>query len=57
MSLSSSLLQHANIRNYIATAKAQARKSFAKGLLLTSMLTSMQAGGFIPDNHLSLIHI
>ena len=51
MSLSSSLLQHANIRNYIATAKAQVRKSFAKGLLLTSMLTSMQAGGFIPDNH------
>ena len=51
MSLSSSLLQHANIRNYIAAAKAQARKSFAKGLLLTSMLTSMQAGGFIPDNH------
>lgn len=51
MSLSSPLLQRANIRNCMTTAKTQARKNFAKGLLLASLLTSVQAGGFIPDNH------
>lgn len=51
MSLSSPLLQRANIRNCMTTAKMQARKNFAKGLLLASLLTSVQAGGFIPDNH------
>lgn len=35
----------------MTTAKMQARKNFAKGLLLASLLTSVQAGGFIPDNH------
>ncbi|MBR2494084.1 lytic transglycosylase domain-containing protein [Helicobacter sp.] len=51
MSLSSPLLQRTNMRNCMTTAKTQARKNFAKGLLLASLLTSVQAGGFIPDNH------